>query len=53
MTFEKYLQDYEKERTQGDFLSLLAAGVLEAANLVDLEEAAELMQKQLLYVNHG
>ena len=45
---EKYLQDYEKERTQGDFLSLLAAGVLEATNLVDLEEAAELMQKQLL-----
>ena len=45
---EKYLQDYEKERTKGDFWSLLAAGFLEATNLVDLEEAAELMQKQLL-----
>lgn len=45
---EKYLQEYEKERIQGDFWSLLAAGVLEATNLVDLEEAAALMQKQLL-----
>ena len=45
---EKYLQDYEKERTKGDFWSLLAAGFLEATNLVDLEEAAELIQKQLL-----
>ena len=47
---EKYLQDYEKERTKGDFWSLLAAGFLEATNLVDLEEAAELMQKQLLSI---
>ena len=47
---EKYLQDYEKERTKGDFWSLLAAGFLEATNLVDLEEAAELMQKQLLAI---
>ena len=47
---ERYLQDYEKERTKGDFWNLLAAGFLEATNLVDLEEAAELMQKQLLAI---
>lgn len=45
---EKQLQTYEKERIQGDFLSILAASVMEATNLVNLEEAAALMQKQML-----
>ena len=45
---EAHLEEYEKECTQDDFWSQLAAGFLEATSLVDLEEAAALMQKQML-----
>ena len=45
---EVQLEAYEKQCTHDDFLSQLAAGFLEATSLVDKEEAAGLMQKQIV-----
>lgn len=46
LAIERLLEAYEKERAQGTF-ALLMAGLAEALDLVNLEEAAALMQQQM------
>ncbi len=43
----EFLENYEKESTKGTW-ELLMAGLAEALDLVNLEEAAELLQRQIL-----
>ena len=46
---QEILEEYAQEKMQGaGFFSFLAAGLAQALDLVNFEEAAEIMQKQLL-----